>query len=115
MKLTIKKIIVLISFILSGLLYSQQSLEMVKQQFEEFAKIKPGVNDVVKVDVAGLTVYDLITSIGQEHQLNVNVDFKLNSPVVYNFHDVKVKDILIFLIKEFDIEVEFMSNIIIFK
>lgn len=112
----LKKIILVLTLIITSnqLAAQEDSLEL-NRKFEEFAKQKKGINDVIKIDVSGLTLYDLITSIADDHQLNVSVDGDLNIPVSNSFYDVTVKDAYVFLATKFDLEVEFMSNIIIFK
>lgn len=112
----IKKIVLflfLIGFSIQSL--AQQSIDELGQQFDNLAKTKKGINDIVKIDVSGLSLNDLISSIAEEHQLNVSVDNDLNSPVVNNFFDVTVKDVFLFLVQKYDLEVSFMSNIIVFK
>uniref|UniRef100_UPI00404727D2 type II secretion system protein GspD n=1 Tax=Flavobacterium sp. TaxID=239 RepID=UPI00404727D2 len=112
----IKKIIVILTLSLfTHSLFAQQDLNELGRKLDEFSKIKPGINEVVKIDVSGLSLYDLIIAISEEHQLNVSVDNDLNTPVVNNFHDVTVKDIFLFLVQKYDLEASFMSNIIIFK
>lgn len=112
----IKKIIfIFLLFIFSNQFFAQQNLDDLGKQFDNFAKTKKGINDVVKIDVSGLSLNDLISSIADEHQLNVSVDSDLNNPVVNNFFDVTVKDVFLFLVQKYDLEVNFMSNIIVFK
>jgi type IV pilus assembly protein PilQ len=102
-------------FLCSNHVFSQQNIEELGRQFDDFSKTKKGINDIVKIDVSGLYLNDLISSIAEEHQLNVSVDSDLNNPVVNNFFDVTVKDVFLFLIQKYDLEVNFMSNIIVFK
>lgn len=92
-----------------------QDAATLEAKFEELSKQKKGINEVIKIDVSGLTLHDFITSIAQEHELNVSVDSDLSQPVINNFFDVSVKDVFIFLVQKYDLEVTFMSNIIIFK
>ena len=101
--------------LLSSSLFAQQDINDLGRKLDEFSKIKPGINEIVKIDVSGLSLYDLIMAVSEEHQLNVSVDNDLNTPVVNNFHDVTVKDVFLFLVQKYDLEVSFMSNIIIFK
>lgn len=112
----IKKIIfIFLLLIFSNQFFAQQNIDDLGKQFDNFAKTKKGINDVVKIDVSGLSLNDLISSIADEHQLNVSVDSDLNNPVVNNFFDVTVKDVFLFLVQKYDLEVNFMSNIIVFK
>jgi type IV pilus assembly protein PilQ len=112
----ITKIKFFIAFsLLSSSLFAQQDINDLGRKLDEFSKIKPGINEIVKIDVSGLSLYDLIMAVSEEHQLNVSVDNDLNTPVVNNFHDVTVKDVFLFLVQKYDLEASFMSNIIIFK
>lgn len=104
-----------VGFFIITLSYGQQDYAEISRKFEDFSKIKKGLNDVMKTDVSGLTLYDFINSIAQEHQLNVSVDNDLNQPVINNFFDVTVKDAFTFLVQKYDLEVDFINNIIIFR
>lgn len=96
-------------------IHSQNDIGLIQTQLDELTKEHKGLDEVVEFDVSGLNLYELITTLAQEHNLNVSVDIQLNQSVVSNFYDVKVKDIFVFLIQEYNIEFEIFSNIIIFK
>lgn len=111
-----KKLLYLtVTLCLSVFSYGQQDIEQLSSKFDEFAKQKKGINEIVKIDVAGLTLHDFIVSIAEEHQLNIDVDNDLNQTVSNNFFDVTVKDVFIHLTQKYDLEVGFMNNIITFK
>jgi type IV pilus assembly protein PilQ len=112
----IKKLFVFILFgLFSCVTFAQEDFAALEQKFNDFAKIKPSINEVVKIDVSGLSLYDLIVAIAEEHQLNVSADNDLSIPVANNFYDVTVKDAYLFLAQKYELEVTFMSNIITFK
>lgn len=108
-----KTVFLIISLLITGLL-SAQDIELEKK-FDELAKQKKGLNEIIKIDVSGLTLHDFILSIAEEHQLNVSAESDLTQSVVNNFFDVTVKDVFLFLAQKYDLEVGFMSNIITFK
>ncbi|MGV7108103.1 type II secretion system protein GspD [Flavobacterium sp. U410] len=110
-----KRIVIIVLCLFSNAIFAQEDITLLGQKLDEFAKIKPGINEVVKIDVSGLSLYDLIMAIAEEHQLNVSADSDLNIPVVNTFHDVTVKDAFLFLTQKYDLEVGFMSNILTFK
>ena len=89
--------------------------EDLNKKLDDFALVKKGLNETIKADVSGLTLYDFISSIAQEHQLNVSVDSDLNQQVSNSFFDVTVKDVFVFLVQKYDLQIEIMNNIIIFK
>lgn len=108
------------TYILLGLLFTnlalaQQDINMLSAKLDELAVQKKGINEVLKIDVSGLSLHDFIASIAEEHQLNIDVDTDLNQTVVNNFFDVTVKDVFIHLTQKYDLEVTFMNNIISFK
>ncbi|PKB18325.1 type II secretion system protein GspD [Flavobacterium sp. 5] len=107
-------------YVLAALLFShnitaQQDINELSRKFDELSLQKKGLNETIKIDVSGLTLHDFISSIAEEHQLNIDVDADLNQPVASNFFDVTVKDVFIHLVQKYDLEVSFMNNIIIFK
>lgn len=110
-----KLLIVIVSLLLFTPSFAQQNLDEVRAKFDELSKTKPGINEVIKLDVSGLILSDFITSIAAEHQLNVSVDPELNQLVANNFFDVTVKDVFMFVIEKYSLDVTFMSNIITFK
>jgi len=110
-----KLLLVIIPFVFLTPALAQQDSSLLMAKFDELSKTKPGINEVIKTDVSGLILSDFISTIASEHQLNVSVDTDLNLIVNNNFYDVTVKDVYVFLAEKYDLEVTFMSNIIIFK
>lgn len=90
-------------------------IKNIEGQFSEIAKTRNGLNEKIRIDISGLSLYDFITSIAEEHKLNVSVDNDLSQIVNSNFFDVEVKDVFLFLIQKYDLEVTFMNGIISFN
>ncbi len=112
----IKKIIILlIGFLFTNHVVAQQDINELNRKFDELSIQKKGLTEVLKIDVSGLLLHDFISSIAEEHQLNIDVDTDLNQSVNNNFFDVTVKDVFIHLVQKYDLEVSFMNNIITFK
>ncbi|SEK30065.1 type IV pilus assembly protein PilQ [Aquimarina amphilecti] len=108
--------ILLISYLLTiNFLCAQNAPVTIEEKLNEIAQTKIGLEEVTQLDVSGLTLFEIITSLGEEHQLNVVADSGLSQMVTSNFFDVKVKDVFLFLIRTYDLDVEFMNNIIVFK
>ncbi len=106
---------IIIAFLFTNFAFAQQDINELGRKFDDLAKQKKGINEVLKIDVSGLSLHDFISSIAQEHQLNIDVDPDLTQSVVNNFFDVTVKDVFIHLVQKYDLEVGFMNNIITFK
>jgi len=110
-----KKLLLIACLFFISFVFSQDKTKTLEEQFDEMAKDRPGLNELTEIDVSGLTLFEIITSLAEEHKLNVSVDPDLNQMVVSNFFDVKVKDVYLFLVNKYDLEVEFMNEIITFK
>lgn len=105
----------LIGLFFTNLVSAQQDINELGRKFDELSIQKKGLNETIKIDVSGLTLHDFISSIAEEHQLNIDVDVDLNQSISNNFFDVTVKDVFIHLVQKYDLEVTFMNNIITFK
>lgn len=110
-----RPILTFLFFIILNIGFSQSSVEMPISKIEELSKTKEGLNDDVRIDLTGLTLYDFITTLADEHKLNVSVDSNLNEIVNGNFFDVKVKDVLMFLVKKHTLEVDLQNSILSFN
>jgi type IV pilus assembly protein PilQ len=112
----IKKLCYLIvGLLFTNFLFAQEDITVLSAKFDELAKQKKGINEIMKINVTGLTLHDFIASIAEEHELNIDVDNELMQPIVNNFFDVTVKDVFIHLVQKYDLEVVFYNNIISFK
>lgn len=105
---------ILLVFVLQ-ISFSQTNNHDYSNKIEELAKVKEGLNDAVRIDLTGLTLYDFITTLAEEHELNVSVDTELNQIVSGNFFDVTVKDVFLFLIQKYQLEVDLQSSILTFN
>ena len=95
--------------------FTQNSIEIFNKKIEELSKTKESLNEGIRIDLTGLTLYDFISTLAEEHQLNVSVEPELTDIVRSNFFDVSVKDVFRFLIDEYDLEVAVNNKIIIFN
>lgn len=108
-------LIILICCLLFNMSFSQTSIETFTQKLETLSKTKKGLNDNIRIDLSGLTLYDFINALAEEHELNVSVDANLNQLVTSNFYDVNIKDVFLFLIKKHQLEVDVLNNILVFN
>lgn len=104
-----------ILFFLLGTASFSQVEPTVQSQLEEMAETNPKLTETLRIDVTGLTLYDLLTTIAEEHALNVSADHELNQLVTTNFYEIQVLDVFLFLIKEYDLEVKIVNGIIVFN
>lgn len=112
----IKKTYILI-FILSSfqLLAQETDIIEIENRLTQIGKDRVGLEENIRIDISGLTLYDFISAIAEEHELNVSVDSSLNETVTSNFFDIKVKDVFLFLSKKYNLQIEFINEIISFS
>lgn len=95
--------------------YGQRDIQKIEEQINTYAEETPELNETIQIDVSGLTLYDFLTSIATEHKLNISVDPDLNQIVASSFFNVPVKDVFLFVIKKYNLSIEFINKIIVFK
>ncbi|AXT21188.1 type II and III secretion system protein [Flavobacteriaceae bacterium AU392] len=112
-----KILIISVCFLMFNISFSQSpaNIKTFTEKIDELAKTKKGLEDNVRIDLTGLTLYDFINALADEHQLNVSVDIKLNQLVTSNFYDVNIKDVFLFLIQKHQLEVDVVNNILVFN
>ncbi|GAB3879800.1 hypothetical protein GCM10028824_43890 [Hymenobacter segetis] len=74
----------------------------------------PGLNQRASLSVAGVSIQEFLRGLAETHSLNVSIDPALQVKVSNNFTDVKVVDLLLFLAREYDLDVRVTGNIIAF-
>ncbi len=105
----------LILVCITAISYGQQDIQNIEQQINEYATETPELNETIQIDVSGLTLYDFLNSIAIEHKLNISADPDLNQIVASSFFDVPVKDVFLFVIKKYNLNIEIINKIIVFK
>ncbi len=110
-----KIVIIVVSLVISQLTLAQEKAATVEEIMDQVAAVNAGIDEKIELDVSGLTLFELLTSIAEEHRLNVSADPAMNQEVISNFFDVKVRDVFLFLVQKYNLEVSFMNNIVVFK
>lgn len=74
----------------------------------------PGLNQRANLSVTGVSIQEFLRGLAATHNLNVSIDPALQVKVSNNFTDVKVVDLLLFMVREYDLDVRVTGNIIAF-
>lgn len=72
----------------------------------------PGLDGAVELSVSGTPVTEFVRALGVSHQLNLTVDPAVKGEVVNNFSNARVLDVLLYLCKNYDLDVELIGSII---
>jgi type IV pilus assembly protein PilQ len=109
-----KKIITLLILFISGFCFSQEN-EAYREQLETLATEIKAYNKTMQVEISGISLYDFVSAIADEHKLSIDVDIELEQTISSNFYDVPVKDVLLFLIGKHDLEMAVKGKILVLK
>ena len=72
----------------------------------------PQLKELVNTSVTNVPIQEFLRSVAMSSGVNINVDPELKINVVNNFSNVKVIDILIFLARQYDLDISIIGNII---
>jgi type IV pilus assembly protein PilQ len=112
MKRLIKSSILIVSCLLfAGQVYAQDRIEQIKNQLEILKADNPSLENNVELSVNGTSLKELIRGIANTNDLNISVDEGLNVLIVNNFANVSVSNVLVFLVKQYDLDIQFTGNI----
>jgi type IV pilus assembly protein PilQ len=109
------KVVLFLLLILSSATMAQDRYVAIDQMLRKLAADQPGLEGSVELNVSGISVQELVRGIAETHGLNVAIDGTINQTVVNNFANAKVRDVLVFLCKKYDMEIEIIGSIISLK
>jgi type IV pilus assembly protein PilQ len=110
-----KKLPYLICFFLLWsipVLAQQDRIQTIQDKLEQLSTAVPGLHDKVQLSVNGVSIQDFITALSKSNGLSINIDPKLNIKVANNFNNVTALNILVFLAKNYNLDLSFTGSII---
>ncbi|WP_340064273.1 type II and III secretion system protein [Ascidiimonas aurantiaca] len=113
----IRKITLLLACTACFILNAQEAnrIESIRNQLEALSVESKGLTENLKVniDVRDVTLSNFLIAVSQVHKVNLNVAPELNQiKLVNNFSEVTVADLLVFLCKEYELDINFTGNIL---
>jgi type IV pilus assembly protein PilQ len=87
---------------------------IIENKLKEIAATTPGLNEKVELSVNGVSIQEFIRGLALTNNLNVSIDANLTAKIYNNFSNVTVSDILLFLVKKYDLDLTFVGNIMSF-
>jgi len=109
-------LVFIFSVFLSYSVYSQENrLDKIQAQLDSLSEHVSVLNDSIDISVSNVSVQEFLRGIALANNVNISIANGLNETVVNNFNSVKFKDILLYLVKEYDLDIELLGNIIVVK
>lgn len=85
----------------------------VKEKLHLIIKTDSNFASKLDVSVSRIPVTELLKNIGKASGLNINTNLPVDYVVTCNFKQIRIADLIMFLCKEFTLNVELMGNILI--
>ncbi len=74
----------------------------------------PGLKEKVDFSVVGVSIQEFLRGLAESNNLNISVDPKLDVKVYNNFTNEEVSNILLFLCREYELDIRFVGSIMSF-
>ncbi len=110
--------IVLLFVILASHAQETNRIENIQNQLELLAVDNTELNETLRlqINVSNVSLPDFLIAVSKVHQLNLTVAPDIaNTTIVNNFSNVTVTDLLVYLCKEYALDIEFTGNILSIK
>jgi len=108
----IKTVIILFLWFSATSIYAQDRFELLEKDLTALAIKVPALNETVDISVNGVTIQEFLRGIANNVKININVDPALSYKVVNNFSEVRVIDVLLFVCREYNLEIKNIGNIL---
>ena len=88
-----------------------ERLAQIENRLKSLSVMVPGLNQKVQLSMSGATVPEFLRALAQANNLNINVDPQLNFKVYYNFRNETALNVLLFVAKEYELEINLIGSI----
>jgi type IV pilus assembly protein PilQ len=105
-----------------SLLQAQEQAQTQAQEQNRFLQIEnklkalevdmPGLSEKIELSVSDISIQEFIRAIAGTSKVNIYIDPTLTMRVTNNFSDVTTANVLLFLSKQYDLDITFFGNII---
>lgn len=115
----LKKTFTLLLLFFSMTFFAQEfdsRVNTIKNKLELVKIDSPGLIETIDINITQSTLSNFLLAISSVHNININVSPELiNINIVNNFSNVSVDDVLLFLVKEYNLDIDFTGNILSIK
>lgn len=90
-------------------------LRIIEERLLELSKKDAvGLKEKIDFSISGASIHEFLRAIAETHNLNVSIDPSLNFKVIYNFNNEKVMNVILFLCREYNLDIRFTGSIMSF-
>ncbi|MDB5274737.1 MAG: gspD [Chitinophagaceae bacterium] len=88
---------------------------VLEKKMAELSKDVPGLNEKVEFSVTGASLQEFLGGLATSHELNISIDPTLQIRIYNKFSNEKVANVILFLAREYDLDILFVGSIMSFK
>lgn len=90
-------------------------IDSAERQIRRLEKTIPGLNEKVNISLTDVSLNEFLRAIANNSGLNMDIDPAVNQKVSNNFNGVTVADVLVFLSRQFRLDITEINNIFIVR
>jgi type IV pilus assembly protein PilQ len=110
--LLVFSITIIISVFTQSSLYGQDRISIIADELNKMDSVAPGLNEEVSFTVSNVPIQELIRNLANLNKLNITIDPSIRVDVTNNFAEVKAKELIVFLCKQYDLNLDITGSII---
>lgn len=112
-----KKLLLLLFLVIfcCQLAHSQDRFAVLESKLQQITPQTPGLAETVDFSVVGVSIQEFLRGLAETNNLNISIDPSLDIRVYNNFTNEKVSNILLFLCREYSLDIQFVGSIMSFK
>ncbi len=113
LNITSKKSLFIILIFLSGFIaHAQDRIMELEKKLDSYSMEMPALTEKVDISVNGVSIQELLRGIANNVNLNLTIDPSIEAKIVNNFSQVRVADVLLYLCKEYRLDITRTGNIL---
>jgi type IV pilus assembly protein PilQ len=94
------------------LLAQQDRFQIIEQRLKDLSSQVPGLNQKTDLSVSNSSLQEFLRGLAAANNINLNIDPSLIQKISNNFSDEKVINILLFLARQYNLDINFIGSII---
>ena len=108
-------LLVLYQDVLYGQNVPNDRFAVIEEKLKDLKRDIPGLDEKVDFAISGSSIQEFIRGLAESNNLNVSVDPALNFKVYNNFTNEKVSNIILFICREYDLDLRIVGTILSFS
>ena len=96
----------------TGMAQQPDRMMQLEQRLKDLSVQLPGINQSVTLSVSGASAQEFLRALAEAAELNINVDPTVDVRIYNNFQSETALNILLFIAKEYDLDISFIGTIL---